>query len=129
MTPFKLAVVAAALSLSTAALAAPAPAAPTPDSYRFTVVPGSPTLAEVIIRVDTASGVSALSAGGAALVSIADNPAPGPGDYDVTSWAGYDATGARPVWNASRLDRRSGRVWTLAFDGKTTASWTLVPGP
>ena len=120
----------AALALPAIVEAAAPPPAPAPPAaaYQFTTVPGSVAYSPVILRVAVATGQTALDGNGT-LINVVDSAPPGPGDYRVSSWAAYDATGARTAWNANRVDLQSGRVWALTYDGKSAASWTLAPGP
>ena len=122
----------AALALPAIVDAAPAPPpapAPPTAAYQFTTVPGSVAFSAVVLRVAVATGQTALDGTGATLINVVDSTPPGPGDYRVSSWAAYDATGARTAWNANRVDLQSGRIWALTYDGKSAASWTLVTGP
>jgi hypothetical protein len=128
MKSLKLVILLAALALPGVASPAPAGGA-SADAYQFTVVPGSAAFGNIVVRVTVATGETTISQGDAAFITVVDSSPPGPGDYRLYSWASYDATGARDAWNANRVDLQTGRLWWLTYDGKSTASWTLVTGP
>ncbi len=96
------------------------------DAFELAIVPVTSGSSQVLIRTDIATGASALCAASTCLV-IPDATPPGSGSYHVYATSQMEASGRS--WAAVRFDGKSGRMWGLNYDGKTTASWTLYTVP
>ena len=117
-----------ALALTAGAMASPALAEPN-DGYEMAVMPGNAASVQVVVRINVATGQSAVSVGSGTYVAIAD-PKPVPKSvYRLYSWNTFELTGATRNYSVYRLDAQSGRTWYMNFDGKATASWVEVAGP
>jgi hypothetical protein len=106
--------------------AGPASASANPDRYQITLIRGSANASQVALRVDSVTGKSDLSLGGAPLIPITDTQPVPMGNYGIYSWSTLDSGATTREWNAYRFDRQSGRIWNLVYDGVVTASWTEI---
>jgi hypothetical protein len=103
-----------------------APAAPALGGYQLAVISGSANWVSNVVRLNTTTGASVLSADDDSFFPITEaGPAP-LGTYRIYSWTTYDSGATTREWDVYRLDTQTGRLWHLEYDGKVTASWAEV---
>ena len=95
-------------------------------AYQVALIAGSATWAQDAIRMNTTTGKTDLSPGAAAFIPVTDAAPVPAGSYRLYSWTTFDSGATTREWDVYRLDTQTGRLWTLIYDGKTTASWSEI---
>jgi len=112
----------AAANTGVASTAASAPNAQS-GHFETTVLPGTKTANDIILKVNTATGASWVYCCSLTATSpIADTTPPPPGDYHLRAWENANPDGTQN-WNVYRVDNVTGTVW--AITGQGPYSWTL----
>jgi hypothetical protein len=119
---------AALLSVVLAICGSTARAQSSDEAFQLVVIPGAPQVNDEVIRLNIATGETAVSDGGQALRPISDpSPLP-PSVYRLYAWHTFDSTGTNLAWTAYRFDVDHGDLWVLRFDPDSKAGCWIKNG-